>query len=200
MATPICYPRYSLFRYLLNRAYLALHMRNYRRFRSTFYITTLLTAAFILPKISEAHVGLLQPNGSEVLTPGQGLIIKWEVILGHDTQNWDLTYSVEGENGPWLEIATDLPVGDPSDGSLHSYFWTVPDNVSYNVRVRVVQDNDVAFDYEDQSDADLAIVCCNGSRGNANGDPDDKTNISDVTYLADYLFGTPLGPPPPLCP
>jgi len=39
--------------------------------------------------------------------------------------------------------------------------------------------------------------CCQNIRGNANGDPDDKINISDVTYLLDYLFGIPSGPAPP---
>ena len=34
-------------------------------------------------------------------------------------------------------------------------------------------------------------------RGNANGDALDKANISDVTYLTTYLFGTPIGPAPP---
>ena len=39
--------------------------------------------------------------------------------------------------------------------------------------------------------------CCLVIRGNANGDPLDKANISDVTYLTTFLFGTPIGPPPP---
>jgi hypothetical protein len=38
--------------------------------------------------------------------------------------------------------------------------------------------------------------CCNGIRGNANNDPEDKVNISDVTFLTTYLFGIPSGPPP----
>ncbi|MDH4158432.1 MAG: hypothetical protein OEW00_14270, partial [candidate division Zixibacteria bacterium] len=43
------------------------------------------------------------------------------------------------------------------------------------------------------------IPCCQGVRGNANGDPDGKVNISDVSYLLAYMFGIPSGPPPP-CP
>lgn len=39
--------------------------------------------------------------------------------------------------------------------------------------------------------------CCLVIRGNANGDALDKVNISDVTYLTTYLFGIPIGPPPP---
>ncbi|MDH4156731.1 MAG: hypothetical protein OEW00_05590, partial [candidate division Zixibacteria bacterium] len=38
--------------------------------------------------------------------------------------------------------------------------------------------------------------CCRGIRGNANNDPDDKVNISDVTFLLEYLFGIPTGPAP----
>ena len=39
--------------------------------------------------------------------------------------------------------------------------------------------------------------CCQNIRGNANGDVDDKANISDVSYLLAYLFGIPTGPAPP---
>lgn len=42
----------------------------------------------------------------------------------------------------------------------------------------------------------IVVKCCYGMRGNANGDPEDKVNISDVTYLTEYLFGTPAGPAP----
>jgi hypothetical protein len=38
--------------------------------------------------------------------------------------------------------------------------------------------------------------CCTGIRGNANNDELDKANISDVTFLLDYLFGIPTGPAP----
>jgi hypothetical protein len=38
--------------------------------------------------------------------------------------------------------------------------------------------------------------CCIGIRGNANGDPDEKILVSDVTYLINYLFGIPNGPAP----
>ena len=38
--------------------------------------------------------------------------------------------------------------------------------------------------------------CCTGIRGNANGDVDDKVNVSDVSYLVAYLFGIPSGAAP----
>ena len=42
--------------------------------------------------------------------------------------------------------------------------------------------------------------CSLGIRGNANNDPDDKANISDVSYLLAWLFGIPPGPAPPCLP
>ena len=41
--------------------------------------------------------------------------------------------------------------------------------------------------------------CCIGIRGNLNNDDEEKVNISDITYLVDYLFGSPNGPSP-ACP
>ncbi len=41
--------------------------------------------------------------------------------------------------------------------------------------------------------------CCVGNRGNVNGDQWDAVNVSDITFLIEYLFGVPLGPIPP-CP
>ncbi|MDH4157517.1 MAG: PQQ-binding-like beta-propeller repeat protein [candidate division Zixibacteria bacterium] len=50
---------------------------------------------------------------------------------------------------------------------------------------------------EDTNGDDIGdACCCLGLSGNANGDIDDKTNISDVSYLLAYLFGIPTGPPP----
>ena len=43
---------------------------------------------------------------------------------------------------------------------------------------------------------DVCDGCCRDIRGNANDDPDQNVNVSDITYLVDYLFGIPLGPAP----
>jgi hypothetical protein len=50
----------------------------------------------------------------------------------------------------------DMPPGDPSAGSKHSYSWTIPDAITDQARVRVRQDNS-GVDYEDISDADFSI-------------------------------------------
>ncbi|MDH4156765.1 MAG: CRTAC1 family protein [candidate division Zixibacteria bacterium] len=65
-------------------------------------------------------------------------------------------------------------------------------------------DDNCPLDYNpDQEDTDGVppgdSCCCRGHSGNANNDPDDKVNISDVSYVLAYLFGIPSGPPP-ACP
>lgn len=102
------------------------------------------------------HVTLNTPNGGEVLEAGSGATIEWRILIQHNQLNWDLWYSTTGLAGPWLEIATDLPPGSPVAGSIHTYDWTVPDDPSAQVRVRVRMDN-AATDYFDESDGDLTI-------------------------------------------
>jgi glucose/arabinose dehydrogenase len=104
-----------------------------------------------------AHVNLLLPDGGEELVAGTVYTIVWTVTIDHALENWDLHYSTTGVGGPWIPIAIDLPAGDPSAGSMHTYEWTVPLESSNQVRVKIVQDNEIT-DYEDAGGADLAIV------------------------------------------
>lgn len=41
-----------------------------------------------------------------------------------------------------------------------------------------------------------ASGCCIADRGNVNNDPEDKANVSDISYLVAWLFGIPSGPEP----
>jgi len=104
-----------------------------------------------------AHVQLDDPNGGEVLTAGDQIEVRWHVLIQHNLDNWDLWYSTDGDGGPWIPIATDLPAGDGTPGAMQSHLWTVPDEDSGQVRVRVRQDN-LGTDYLDISDADLTIL------------------------------------------
>ncbi|MCP3920417.1 MAG: hypothetical protein GY711_33230 [bacterium] len=117
----------------------------------------LASGALALVASAEAHVTLLSPNGGELLAVGTTVEVSWTPTIEHDTVDWDLWYSTTGMNGPWIVIALDLPLGDPTGGSIHTYAWTVPDAVSGQVFVRVRQDN-ASEDYEDVSDAALSIV------------------------------------------
>ena len=103
-----------------------------------------------------AHVRLDAPNGGETLEAGSAYTIVWHDSVYHGTANYDLWYSVTGPDGPWIVIERNLDFG----GELpsYSYDWTVPDEPSDAVRVRVRQDNDVGLDYLDISDEDLAIT------------------------------------------
>ena len=104
-----------------------------------------------------AHVALDSPNGGEQLQAGSSFTVEWHVVIAHNQLNWDLYYSTTGPSGPWLVIAEDIPLGDGSSGAAHSFQWTVPDEPSDRVRVRVVQDNN-GVDYEDISDGAVEII------------------------------------------
>jgi len=111
----------------------------------------------VLAGAAQAHVVLTSPNGGETLEAGSVFRIEWHVLIGHNTENWDLFYSTESVGGMYVPIALDLEVGDASSGSDHSYDWTVPNIVDDSVWVRVVQDN-AGTDYQDSSNAPFAIV------------------------------------------
>lgn len=104
-----------------------------------------------------AHVILESPNGGEIIESGSMFIIQWRVLIQHDTLNWDLLLSTESVSGTYVPIALDLPVGDGSTGSIHTYEWTVPDINADQAWVRIIQDNS-ATDYQDSSNQPFAIV------------------------------------------
>lgn len=127
------------------------------KIKRSLYLLVALVSMLQLATPAKAHVTLLEPNGGEVLEVGSNYTIRWTVAIPHDLQNWDLWYSSTGAGGPWTVVAMNLPGGDPNLGSIHTYDWTVPDNQSNQIRVRVRMDNS-GVDYEDISDADFTIV------------------------------------------
>jgi hypothetical protein len=125
-------------------------------------ITSGMAVAAVLLSLSavplSAHVGLDYPNGGEVFREGDTVTIQWHVIIQHDTIDWDLWYSTTSSSGPWTTIAMDLPVGDPSPGSIHTYDWTIPpEAVGNDVWVRVRQDNS-GVDYLDVSNDSFTVL------------------------------------------
>jgi hypothetical protein len=116
-----------------------------------------------------AHVDLEDPNGGEMLTGGSTFTIAWRpAVAAHDTLNFDLWYSTTANSGPWTTIVSDLPPGDLSVGSFHSYAWTVPGINDSSVWVRVRQDNNVDQDYEAVSNTPFSISAA--LAGDFNGD------------------------------
>jgi hypothetical protein len=102
-----------------------------------------------------AHVTLDYPNGGEMLEAGSVVQVLWHDVINHGPATYDLMYSTSGPNGPWVVIDSDL---ERQESSSQTYDWVVPDTPSNQVRLQVVQDNAQAVDYNDVSDADLAIV------------------------------------------
>ncbi|MBK8831175.1 MAG: T9SS type A sorting domain-containing protein [Saprospiraceae bacterium] len=90
-----------------------------------------------------AHVELDNPLGGETFTVGQTVTIQWHIAIPHNTLNWDVLFSTDG-GATWSFIQMDLPVG-----SL-SYSWVVPDIITSQARVSVIQDNS-GQDYQDES-------------------------------------------------
>jgi len=125
--------------------------------RRSLYLIIAIVGMLQLASNANGHVRLLDPNGGENLEVGSNYTIRWTIAIAHSLQDWDLWYSTTGAGGPWIVIAMNLLGGDQSVGSIHTYNWTIPDNQSNQIRVRVRMDNS-GTDYEDISDNDLAIV------------------------------------------
>ena len=103
-------------------------------------LTIIFALSFVL---LQAHVGLDYPVGGEEFNPGQVITIQWEIIIPHDTQNWDLYFSDDG-GATWDTIRLDIGL------DTLSYDWTVPNDPTDQGRVKVVMDNS-GTDYEDES-------------------------------------------------
>lgn len=127
------------------------------RHQSGFQFLAVAAAVVAGSSVARAHVSLNSPNGGETYLAGQTIEIEWRIAISHDLQNWDLWYSTESNTGDWIEIAMDLPAGDPSAGSIHTFDWIAPDINDDTVWVRVRMDNS-ATDYTDVSAAPFAIV------------------------------------------
>lgn len=132
------------------------------------------------------HVIVNSPNGGERLTGGASHTIAWEpAVAPHDTQRFEVFYSLASADGPWTSIASNVPPGNLAVGSLHTFSWLVPNVSDPSAWIRVRQENLVDADYEDVSDASFAIVAA-ALVGDYNG--------NQVVDAADYtLWRNSLG-------
>jgi Secretion system C-terminal sorting domain len=96
--------------------------------------------------VAYAHVTLVYPSGGETFSVNSNIIIHWQEAINHGPSNWDLYFSAD--NGShWQEIATNL------SQSVKNYNWQVPDQLTEQAKIRVVQDNDAGSDYDSASGA-----------------------------------------------
>ncbi len=92
-----------------------------------------------------AHVKLLHPKGGEQFQSGTSVKIDWEILITHNTNNWDLYISMD--NGTtWSVLKENI-----NKDELF-YNWTVPSVNSSTVKIKVVQDNQ-GTNYQDISGA-----------------------------------------------
>lgn len=89
----------------------------------------------------KAHVELLYPTGGETFISGETVNIQWQVLVSHNTLNWDLYFSTNG-GSTWDPIETNI-----STGTLN-YMWVVPEIITEQAQIRIVQDNE-GTDYDD---------------------------------------------------
>jgi hypothetical protein len=115
-------------------------------------------AVLISVSVASAHIYVGTPDGGEEFEVGSTVSVVWTVQQAHEMLNWDVEYSTAGILGPFVPVATDLPEGDSSIGSVHTYDWTVPDTVSASVRIKATQDLPGEGDYTDISNQDFAII------------------------------------------
>jgi bilirubin oxidase len=93
--------------------------------------------------ISFCHVDLLTPIGGETYYVNQIIEIQWQVLLEHNTENWDLYFSQDGGSN-WYVIQENIPTNQLN------YSWKIPNIQTSNGVIKVVQDNS-DMDYEDSS-------------------------------------------------
>lgn len=129
-----------------------------QRLKSSVGLWVACATMLIVVAPASGHVQLNAPNGGEIFEAGSTTTIEWVIAIPHNSDNWDLFYSVTGDSGPWLNLAIDVPLGNNTQGSIHTFDWQIPDGIMTELgRVRVVQDNPF-FDYEDVSNGDFTIV------------------------------------------
>ena len=139
----------------------------------------------VLSKTVSAHsptVGVIYPNGGEILTIGEEDTLVWEANdIDGDSLFYSVDYNVDGGN--WVPIDWDL--------TEQQYTWNTSSlTPGENYRIRVMANDGVNIAV-DSSDAPFSLTL-GYLRGDANGDG--LINSADVAYLINYLF---VGGPAP---
>ena len=90
-----------------------------------------------------AHSTLIYPKGGENVIVGETLSINWRADITHGESNWDLYFSSDGGSS-WEALSLDMP------SSQTTYQWIVPNVITEQAQIRIVQDN-AETDYPSKS-------------------------------------------------
>ncbi len=121
-----------------------------------------------------AGVTVTSPNGGEVWTVGSLQTITWNEVLFNTEDNVVISYSTNGNDGPFTQITT----GVPTDFS-GAYEWTVPDAVSTTVFVKV---ENTTQTLSDLSDAAFEIEAAAPNPSTLSENFDEGTTIPEPNY------------------
>ncbi|MEM8895136.1 MAG: hypothetical protein AAGC88_11200 [Bacteroidota bacterium] len=94
-------------------------------------------------------VTITSPNGGETWEIGSMQTISWEQVGFGLEDNLAISFSTNGNDGPFAQIATGVPTD--FDGS---YSWTIPDNAGTAIFVKV---ENISLTVSDLSDAAFTI-------------------------------------------
>ena len=122
-------------------------------------------------------------NGNTWTKIDNGLDCEWVMTFFIDSKGY--IYAGTWQNGVFRSI---------DNGES----WTEFNNGLYHYGVLAFAENTKADLYLEAGGVYRTnLNCCNGIRGNVNGDISETINISDITHLVAYCFG---GGPAPDCP
>ncbi len=91
--------------------------------------------------VSFGHVGINYPIENSEFTSGSSVIIQWYIAIDHGDCDWDIYFSTDNGNS-WSIIEENL------HKSQLTYAWTVPNIQTTLGKIKVVQDNSLAADYD----------------------------------------------------
>jgi hypothetical protein len=108
---------------------------------------------------SVAHIGMVHPDGGEVIEIGSTTTVVWQILVQHVDSyvSYDLFYSSTGPTGHFIPIVAGLAPGAQNTGSLHTYEWTVDVFPSDQMRIRV-EGQTTGPTYFDLSLMDFSVV------------------------------------------
>ncbi|MEQ9302047.1 MAG: IPT/TIG domain-containing protein [Cyclobacteriaceae bacterium] len=128
----------------------------------------------------EPAVTLTAPNGGETWLVGAAQNITWDETSFDSEDNLVISYSTNGNDGPFTQITTGVPID--FDGS---YEWTVPNDVSTTVIVKVENTTQTVSDL-----SNVSFTIVQGTTTNYALDLDGNLDYVELANPSSFNFGT----------